>query len=262
MDLAETLPARAGEPAAPLAPSWPLWERLAFRFAAAYFAIDSFPFPLGFLPGTSWAAGFWDRAQDKAILWSAAHLFGLGALSSAETGSGDRPYDLVDRTLVVALAALATAVLTLAGTRQVAHPRALLWVRALVRYTLSVAVFSYGISKLMPVGQFPPLCYDVPVKLYTTSLLCGALFLAAPDAGRLLDLLVFNRVAAGRRDARRCRQGSRRCVTLGNLQGRGLRAGRQAGRGLAGLGARRPRAVRLWHPARRWQLRPLAGPAG
>ena len=36
-------------------------------------------------------------------------------------------------------------------------------------------------------------CYDVPVKLYSTNLLLMALFLLAPDATRLMDVLLLNR---------------------------------------------------------------------
>lgn len=39
-------------------------------------------------------------------------------------------------------------------------------------------------------------CYDTPVKLYSTNLVLMALFLAAPDFKRLLDVLVLNRAAA------------------------------------------------------------------
>jgi hypothetical protein len=39
-------------------------------------------------------------------------------------------------------------------------------------------------------------CYDVPVKLYSTNLVLMALFLAAADFGRLLNLFVLNRPAA------------------------------------------------------------------
>jgi hypothetical protein len=36
-------------------------------------------------------------------------------------------------------------------------------------------------------------CYDVPVKLYSTNLLLMAIFLMAPDVGRLANMLVLNR---------------------------------------------------------------------
>jgi hypothetical protein len=39
-------------------------------------------------------------------------------------------------------------------------------------------------------------CYDVPVKLYSSHLLLMAVFLAAPDLRRLLNLLVWNRPTA------------------------------------------------------------------
>lgn len=41
-------------------------------------------------------------------------------------------------------------------------------------------------------------CYDVPVKLYSSNLLMMAIFLAAPDAKRLIHVLVLNRPAPPR----------------------------------------------------------------
>ena len=38
--------------------------------------------------------------------------------------------------------------------------------------------------------------YDVPVKLYSTNLFCMAVFLLAPEARRLTDVLILNRAAA------------------------------------------------------------------
>lgn len=40
------------------------------------------------------------------------------------------------------------------------------------------------------------LCYDIPVKLYSIELLFVAVYIAAPDAGRLVDVLLRNRAAA------------------------------------------------------------------
>ena len=37
------------------------------------------------------------------------------------------------------------------------------------------------------------LCYDVPVKMYSASILLMATFLLAPDMGRLLNVLLLNR---------------------------------------------------------------------
>jgi uncharacterized membrane protein YphA (DoxX/SURF4 family) len=39
-------------------------------------------------------------------------------------------------------------------------------------------------------------CYDVPVKIFSTHLLCVAAFLAAPDARRLANVFLFNRATA------------------------------------------------------------------
>ncbi len=39
-------------------------------------------------------------------------------------------------------------------------------------------------------------CYDIPVKLYSSNLLLMAIFLAAADARRLLNVFVLNRPTA------------------------------------------------------------------
>lgn len=39
-------------------------------------------------------------------------------------------------------------------------------------------------------------CYDVPVKLYSTNILLMAVYVAAPDLRRLIDIFVLNRAAA------------------------------------------------------------------
>ena len=54
------------------------------------------------------------------------------------------------------------------------------------------ALLSIGVMSHVVVLNF---CYDVPVKLFSLHLLGLAIFLAAPDAGRLLNLFVLNRVA-------------------------------------------------------------------
>jgi len=61
------------------------------------------------------------------------------------------------------------------------------------RTTTLGALVSIGVMANVVALNF---CYDVPVKLYSTNLLLMAVFLAAPDLRRLLDVLVLNRAAA------------------------------------------------------------------
>lgn len=58
------------------------------------------------------------------------------------------------------------------------------------RTTLLGALVSAGVLTQVVMLNF---CYDVPVKLFSSSLLAMALLLAAPDLRRLADLFFFNR---------------------------------------------------------------------
>ncbi|MCY4587750.1 MAG: hypothetical protein OXB98_17070 [Bryobacterales bacterium] len=60
------------------------------------------------------------------------------------------------------------------------------------RTTTLGALVSIGVMSHVVVLNF---CYDVPVKLFSLHLLALAIFLAAPDARRLLNLFVLNRTA-------------------------------------------------------------------
>ena len=60
------------------------------------------------------------------------------------------------------------------------------------RTTTLGALVSIAVMSQVVILNF---CYDVPVKLLSLHLLGLAIFLAAPDAGRLLNLFVLNRVA-------------------------------------------------------------------
>jgi uncharacterized membrane protein YphA (DoxX/SURF4 family) len=61
------------------------------------------------------------------------------------------------------------------------------------RTTTLGALVSAGVMLNVVVLNF---CYDVPVKLYSLNLLLMAVFLMAPDLGKLTGLLVLNRPAA------------------------------------------------------------------
>jgi uncharacterized membrane protein YphA (DoxX/SURF4 family) len=63
----------------------------------------------------------------------------------------------------------------------------------LFRRTTSLgALVSFGVMANVVALNY---CYDVPVKLYSTNILLMAVFLAAADARRLADVLIFNGAA-------------------------------------------------------------------
>lgn len=240
---------------------WSLGKRLGFVFLAVYLCLAIVPDMLGIIPGVGdlWL-GLW--AALMPVLGNAA--FGIeDPIVVQVTGSGDMTWDWI-RTfwlLVLALvAAIAVVVIDRKG-RDYAVWYARL--RVLVRYSLALALFSYGFAKLtgnqfMPpgpleltrtYGESSPMglawtfmgystaymwftglaevlggalllirrtttlgalvaagvmanvvainfCFDVPVKLYSSLLLGMAVFLAAHDARRLVDVLILGRTPA------------------------------------------------------------------
>lgn len=61
------------------------------------------------------------------------------------------------------------------------------------RTTTLGAIFTAGVMANIMALNF---CYDVPVKLFSSHLFLMAVFLAAPDLGRLVDFFVLNRPTA------------------------------------------------------------------
>jgi uncharacterized membrane protein YphA (DoxX/SURF4 family) len=76
-----------------------------------------------------------------------------------------------------------------AGAAETVGALLLLWRRTVTLGALVLAGVMVNVVMLN-------LCYDVPVKLHATQLLFIALFVAAPDMGRLADVLVLGRAAS------------------------------------------------------------------
>ena len=238
-------------------------RRFAQLFLALYLVAQLLPETLQMIPvlgelfGAGWTA-LW--AAGMPILGNAA--LGIEApIPVVMTGSGDMTWHYVQSLWLAIVAAIAAGVWVGRGRAEWAPVDA--WLRVVIRYGLALAMFSYGVAKLVG-NQFQPLdpdsltttfgdaspmgllwrfmghspaytwftglaeilagallfsrrtstlgalvaagvmanvvmlnfCYDVPVKLYSSQLLTAALFLAAADLRRIVDVFVLNRPAA------------------------------------------------------------------
>src|SRR5882757_3412326 len=123
-------PARSARP-------WTAAQRVAFRFAFVYLVLYSFPFPEGFLPGTAWLTDAWLGAWNHVDVWVGAHVLGLGEVSTADTGSGDRTCNYVQLFCVAALSTLVTLVWSLADRRRRDYARLHEALRVYLRYVLA-----------------------------------------------------------------------------------------------------------------------------
>jgi hypothetical protein len=136
---------------------WRAGQLVSFRFAFAYLLLYSFPFPEGFLPGTFWLTDAFWRLWYGIDVWVAAHVLGLGhAISTDETGSGDRACDYVRLLCVFALAVVVTVVWSLADRRRRNYDRLHEWLLIYLRYVLAFTMLLYGVVKLAGGQFFPP----------------------------------------------------------------------------------------------------------
>jgi len=131
--------------AAPPAPGGPPWSRallIAFRFVVLYL----------FLPEDfGLERSFWQ----PMVSWVGGHVFQLSRPMDlfSEAGTGDDTAHFVLLFCKVALAAAAALAWTLLDRRSRDHRRLHAGARLYVRYTLGMALFGYGMLKLIK-GQF------------------------------------------------------------------------------------------------------------
>jgi hypothetical protein len=238
---------------------WALGTRIAFRFALAWFVLINLPFPLSVIPPLERFVQPWEAMWTAIVSFTGWHVWGLRAIASDQTGSGDRTYDYVLLVSQTAIALLITIVWSLIDRRR-SYRTLHAWLRIYVRFALAAAMLAYGAYKVIP-SQFPPnspfrlsetfgeaspmgllwafmgasatytifaglgevaggvllvfrrttllgalvsmavlinvialnFSYDVPVKLYSSTLFLECLFLLLPDARRLVDFFVLQR---------------------------------------------------------------------
>lgn len=137
-------------------PAWSLSEKIFFRFALLYLALYLFPFPLNAIPLAGEAVdNFFSQGWDLLVVWTSRHILHLEHdVSLQVTGSGDGAWNYVLQFVVFALAALGTALWTLADRQPRRYERWYFWLRVFVRYYLAYTLMSYGFFKLIKT-QFP-----------------------------------------------------------------------------------------------------------
>ena len=143
---------------------WTLGTRVAFRFAFCYFLI----YALCCGNATVWevllpkVGGYIESwlhwPFNQAALWFGQHFLHLTGVAAKlhGGGSGDRAVDWIALGVMFAVAIFATVVWSVLDRRRKAYPKLLAWFRFIIRLTLGVALFIYGMSKLFPLQMAPP----------------------------------------------------------------------------------------------------------
>jgi uncharacterized membrane protein YphA (DoxX/SURF4 family) len=75
-------------------------------------------------------------------------VLGLAEPSWEQNGSGDRTWDYVQLLAIAILAAIATAIWSVADRRRAGHPRLAAGARVVLRYYVGYMMLSYGVSKV------------------------------------------------------------------------------------------------------------------
>jgi uncharacterized membrane protein YphA (DoxX/SURF4 family) len=131
---------------------WTRPRRIAFRFLFAYGVLYLFPFPLWVLPKTEWLSDGVNAFWEAVVGWLGEHLFGV-EFATSFNGSGDRLFDYAQAATLLALAAVVTAIWSIADKRT-SYPRLRDGLRTWIRFFLGAMMISYGLAKVFKT-QFP-----------------------------------------------------------------------------------------------------------
>ncbi len=139
----------------PVISDWSLPRRIGFRFALAYWAIYSFPFPAGAVPGTEWFSEKVDAAWRAVVPWFASHVLALEhEITIFPAGSGDTTFNYVQLVCQLILAVFVTAIWSLIDRRRASFASLHDWLRVYLRFVLATAMWGYGMNKVIQL-QFP-----------------------------------------------------------------------------------------------------------
>lgn len=150
----------AVQPEAVAVPRWSLGTRIAFRFLFVFLLLMNLPAPFSYIPVLDQPV--WDLFHG---FWSAVipvvgeSVFHVTVDMDTPSGSGDRMHDYIRLFIATIAAGVVTLIWSLFGRKAVSHPRLYGLLRVYVRFTLAVAMISYGSVKVIK-AQFPAPALD------------------------------------------------------------------------------------------------------
>ena len=151
---------------------WPLWRRIGFRFAFVYLVLSFNPASfLEFIPGAYGVMQVLFSPIDWLTAWVNKHWLHIADPLVMPNGSGDTSYGWAVMYTYLMLAFVAGIVWSIADRKRPAYHQLHYWLCLLLRYTLLLACFSYGIQKVFtlqmpfpnmsqlatPLGDFLPM---------------------------------------------------------------------------------------------------------
>ena len=135
---------------------WSLATRLAFRFSFAYFGL----YVLSTQMVRGLTLGLFPPLESRPllrtiVLWTASHVFHVNQTLVFQSGSGDKTFDWVEVSCLIAFAIVVTTVWSVLDRKRLEYRRLHSWFRIFMRFALGSTMVSYGAAKVLPLQMAP-----------------------------------------------------------------------------------------------------------
>ena len=129
-------------------PSWPLLQRIAFRFVFWFILLYNLPAPFTMVSGAP-IEELW-----KPLTSWAGHRFFHLTVDYSPSGSGDTTAEWIRLLCCLVITTALTIVWSLVDRQRPHYERLQSWLRVYARFVVAFAMITYGADKVIPV-QFP-----------------------------------------------------------------------------------------------------------
>jgi hypothetical protein len=132
-------------------PTWPLWQKIIFRFFFIYFIIYTEPWTWINIIPFSWVNKIIEpyyNFMNWLVNTANNKIFHLYPALVPFNGSGDTSFGWVQLRVFLLLAAVGCLLWSVLDTRRANYNRLAYWFRIVLRYTLIINCFGYGFAKL------------------------------------------------------------------------------------------------------------------
>ena len=137
--------------------TWPIGEKIIFRFLFVFFTLAIFPFPIDMIPGTEKVSELIVAAWEFPINFAAKTFFGIEEpITHSFTGSGDKLYDWMWYFCILVLAFLIAGFWSVLDRKRNSYEKLNAWFLLFITYYLAYCLLLYGVIKLFYLQFIPP----------------------------------------------------------------------------------------------------------
>lgn len=133
--------------------TWPLWQKLLFRFffIFLFFQMSSW---LSIIPLSTYILQFYDNAIDWLVQFFNAHFFHVRDVLVPPNGSGDTSWGWAYLWTVLSLSVAGSIIWSVIDRRRPNYTQLNYWLCLCTRYYVALVAFTYGLDKVLPL-QMP-----------------------------------------------------------------------------------------------------------